>query len=151
MRSWQAAYPGIVPAEYLASLSIDRHEAMWRASIEKGAPQLLVARDEDETMLGWVSFGASRDEGAGSHDAEIWAIYIDAPAWGRGVGRALCDHALPRLRTQGFTCVSLWAFPQNTRAIRFYEALGFTGDPATEKTFTIADAEMREIRFSMKI
>jgi len=42
-------------AEYLASLSVDKREAMWRESIVKGVPQLFVAKVEDD-MVGWVAF-----------------------------------------------------------------------------------------------
>ena len=28
VRTWQAAYPGLVPADYLAALSVERYEVM---------------------------------------------------------------------------------------------------------------------------
>src|SRR2546425_11530804 len=61
--TWQSAYQGIVPAEYLASLSVDQREAMWRESIAEGVPELLVAKAEGG-MIGWAAFGPCRDEGS---------------------------------------------------------------------------------------
>jgi hypothetical protein len=68
--TWQSAYQGILPAEYLASLSVDKREAMWRESIVKGVPQLFVAKVEDD-MVGWVAFGPCRDEGSPADSAEV--------------------------------------------------------------------------------
>src|SRR5712691_2679399 len=55
--TWQSAYQGILPAEYLASLSVEKHEAMWRESTVKGVPELFVAKVEGG-MVGWVAFGS---------------------------------------------------------------------------------------------
>ena len=150
VRTWQAAYPGIVPEEYLASLSVEKFEKMWHGTIIKGVPQLLVAR-ESETQLGWVAFGPSRDQGAAATDAEIWAIYVGVPHWGRGVGRQLWLQARERMRAQGFESVSLWAFPENQRAGRFYAGLGFEVDPKSHKQFTLGGAQLNEIRFVRRI
>lgn len=47
--TWRAVYQGIVPDEYLATLSIEKREAFWRESIVKGTPELRVARIEGRT------------------------------------------------------------------------------------------------------
>jgi len=146
VRTWQAAYPGIVPAEYLASLRVDRYESMWKDRIAEGSPELLVAI-ESEAMIGWVAFGPSRDNGAATSDAEIWAIYVSPSQWSKGVGRALWRHAHARLRSLGFTSVGLWAFPENERAGKFYRALGFELEASSTKKFTLGDALLNEIRY----
>jgi ribosomal protein S18 acetylase RimI-like enzyme len=146
VRTWQAAYQGIVPDEFLASLSIEKHEAMWLGCILKGQPQLLVAT-ETGRMLGWVAFGRSRDEGAEADVAEIWAIYVEASQWGRGVGRRLWQQSCVQMREQGYRLVGLWAFPENVRAGNFYRALGFEVDSASAKQFTLGGSQLNEIRF----
>src|SRR5207302_11285948 len=73
--AWQSAYQGVVPPEYLASLSVEEREAMWRESIVKGVPQLFVAKVEG-AMVGWVALGPCRDEGSPPDCAEVWAIYV---------------------------------------------------------------------------
>jgi ribosomal protein S18 acetylase RimI-like enzyme len=147
VRTWQLAYPEIVPADYLASLSIEKHEAMWHGCIVAGAPQLLVATEADR-LLGWVAFGPSRDQGAASDVAEIWAIYVGATHWGGGVGRALWAQARERMQQQGFKSVGLWAFPENVRAGKFYRALGFHIEPSSGKQFTLGGSQLNEIRFA---
>ena len=134
VRTWQVAYPGIVPAAYLASLSIEKYEAMWHGSIVKGAPQVLVAA-EASGIVGWVAFDRSRDEAAAADVAEIWAIYVSAAHWGRGAGGRLWLEARERMRAQGFTSVGLWAFPENLRAGRFYRSLGFEVEAGSSRCF----------------
>ncbi len=139
-----------MPAEYLASLSIDRHEAMWSENIAEGTPELLVA-DEGDSILGWVAFGDSRDEDAGPDTAEIWAIYVDSSQWSAGVGRALWSRTLARLQERGFASVGLWAFPANERASRFYHALGFEVDASSAKQFVLGGASLDEVRYVRRI
>jgi ribosomal protein S18 acetylase RimI-like enzyme len=146
VRTWQVAYPGIVPAEYLASLSVEKYEAMWHDCILVGKPQLLVAAETDH-LLGWVAYGPSRDEGVGTDVAEIWAIYVGAHTWGRGVGRLLWAHARKRMHEQGFTSVGLWAFPENTRAGHFYRALGFEIEASSSKQFQLGGSRLNEARY----
>ena len=41
VRSWQVAYEDILPASYLATLTTEKREAMWRESISRGSPQFI--------------------------------------------------------------------------------------------------------------
>lgn len=54
-------------------------------------------------------------------------LHIDLlpQAQGRGLGRALMEQLLARLRAAGATGVHLGVDPQNASAVRFYEHLGF--------------------------
>jgi len=135
--TWQSAYQGIVPAEYLASLSVDQREAMWRESIAEGVPELLVAKVEGG-IVGWVAFGPCRDEGSPA----------DPSYWSSGVGRMLWHRAQARMLEQGFKTVSAWVFTQNARAIRFYRAAGFAPDLASVKEFELGGEQVQEIRYA---
>lgn len=146
VNSWRAAYASILPKEFLDALSVERRTAMWRHIMTEGKSELLVAQRGGE-VEGWINFGASRDEGAGSTDAEIWALYVSPTAWSTGMGRALGLAAQTRLQEQGFTSCSLWVLPQNARAIRFYQAAGFVANEAPHKTFVIADQPFEEVRY----
>ena len=66
--SWQAAYEGVVPAQFLASMSIDRREGIWRQRLEQGASGTWVI-EEHGAVLGWISTGPSRDTDALSSTA----------------------------------------------------------------------------------
>src|SRR5437870_811356 len=70
VRSWQAAYRGIVPDAHLDRLSIDRRAATWRESLANRPPDVFVAEREGR-MLGWISVGKSRDADADSNTGEL--------------------------------------------------------------------------------
>ena len=144
--SWQHAYKGILPAEYLASLSIEQRETMWRESIAKEQPQVLVAKSEGE-VLGFVAFGPSRDDGVSPNRAEIWALYLAPSSWSRGLGRGLWLASLERMVAQGFKTVSLWVIAGNERAIRFYAAAGFKPEPTSIRGFMLGGVQLQEVRY----
>ena len=144
--TWRASYASIVPPEYLASLSVERREAMWSECIATGVPELLLAK-EARGVQGWLSFGQCRDEGSSKAEAEIWAIYVAPSSWSTGAGRLLWLRARELMLAQGFKSCSLWVFPQNDRAIKFYRAAGFAHDGSAPKSFELGGAQLQEVRF----
>lgn len=136
-----------MPDDYLASLSADARETMWHEAIVAQQPELLVARVEG-SVVGWVSFGASRDDGAAASVGEVWAIYLDPGHVSTGAGRALWLCARERLIERGFASAMLWVLTGNARAIRFYERAGFTLDAGSAKSFKINGREIKEQRYS---
>jgi ribosomal protein S18 acetylase RimI-like enzyme len=148
--SWQAAYRGIVPDEHLASLSVERREAYWRSAIAAGETEVMVAR-EDKCIVGWVSIGACRDDGATPRDGEIWALYVLAEWWSKGVGQALWAGARERLVERGFVSASLWVLADNQRAIRFYRKAGFEANPGHTTTVTIGGKTLQELRYLCRL
>jgi ribosomal protein S18 acetylase RimI-like enzyme len=147
VESWQQAYQGILPADYLASLSIVEREVMWCELILRSQSALLVARSELGDILGFVAFGASRDTDASDDCAEIWAIYVKPAYWSLGVGRLLSLAALQQLRSERFKAVSLWVLADNQRAISFYIKAGFVAEPKSEKLFELGGTMLKELRF----
>ena len=144
--AWQHAYRDLLPADYLAGLSVDWRETVWRDAIALGEPQVLVARLVGE-VIGFASFGRSRDADAPAGCAELWAIYLSLTAWSRGIGRALWQAARDALAAQGFGSVTLWVMEGNARAIRFYEAAGFVLDADSAKRFEIGGQPLVEVRY----
>ena len=87
VRAWRVVYEGIVPAQYLASLSVQERANLWRRIIleQRGTVLLAIAPNG---ALGFVSFGPSRDKD-GKEKAEIHAIYVLPEFWKQGIGREL--------------------------------------------------------------
>ena len=148
--SWQHAYEGILPADYLATLSVEAREAVWRKAMAEGQPQLLVARSETG-VEGFIAFGPSRDRGAPADRAEIWALYTAPTVWSQGIGRALWLQARERLVEQGMRTVSLWVLTRNRRAILFYAAAGFAPEPGSARWFTMGGEQVQELRCTCDI
>lgn len=146
VNAWRAAYASVLSAEYLASLSVDAREAMWRQCIAAGEPALLVAKHHG-AVVGWLSFGASRGEGAPPSEGEVWALYVAPACWSTGAGRQLWLRALELMRDRGFTTCCLWVFPQNERAIRFYRAAGFVADARPPQSFELGGRQLQEVRY----
>lgn len=148
--SWQYAYRRQLPAAFLESLSVDDRVTWWARAIREADPSLLVARDEDR-VVGFVAFGASRDDDAASGTAEIQAIYVSPLHWGCGAGSALLSVARERLRASGYRRVTLWVIEGNECAFRFYARHGFVGDGTPAKTFEIDGTPLQERRLLLRL
>jgi ribosomal protein S18 acetylase RimI-like enzyme len=144
--TWRAAYAGILPAKFLAELSVERREAYWREEIPTGKQTLALVKKENKVM-GWVHYGTCRDKDAAAGSAEIWAIYVPPEFWSTGAGCQLWLHAQMGLAREGFRSVSLWVLDANSRAINFYRKAGFSLDPTGSKEFEIEGSVFREVRY----
>jgi ribosomal protein S18 acetylase RimI-like enzyme len=148
--SWQAAYRGMVPQDYLDALRVEPREKFWREAIARGSPELWVA-EVDAAVVGWVSFDASRDTDAAGTVGEISAIYSLAEHWSTGVGLNLWLTARSRLIERGFTAVTLWVFAENARAIRFYRAAGFEPMPGSVQHHERGGKSLLEQRYICRL
>jgi GNAT superfamily N-acetyltransferase len=129
--SWRHTYRGVLPDEYLDRLSVDDRESMWLGAFADPDPKsgALVA-EADGHLVGFASFGPSRDEDAPDGTGEVPAIYVEPAALGTGVGRELFAAVTETLRDAGFTRATLWALEANASARRFYEKAGWSWDGA---------------------
>jgi ribosomal protein S18 acetylase RimI-like enzyme len=137
-KSWHEAYTGIVSQEYLDKLTLEKCEKMafsW--------PDNIIVAKENGNVIGFVCYG---DRGEEAPDVgEIFALYVLADYYGKGVGRKLMDVGLEQIKH--FSQVRLWVLKENRRAIRFYEKCGFQPD-GTEMTSPNISAT--EIRMTLK-
>ena len=98
--SWRAAYQGIIPDDVLENLKIDQREEQWSSNLTDDVSETMVAHSQ-EGVLGFVSFGATRDEDDDpTQVGEIMAVYIAPGSWRRGIGRALCNAAVAALSAE---------------------------------------------------
>jgi len=148
VRAWQAAYPGVMPDDFLDGLDPVQFGERWARSLAEPAPRTsrLVVLTETGDLAGFAGVGPVRDDGAsGPGLGELYAINLDPDAWGRGLGRQLLSAATVELVGLGFTEAVLWVATGNARARRFYEAAGWSLDGAerTDQTFGPPIAEVR--------
>lgn len=125
---WPDIWPilrGIVAAgetyAYDRALSEDQAQALW---LLEPPGRSVVAVDDDGTMLGTAKMNPNH-MGPGAHVAS--ASFMVAPASaGRGVGRALGEHALDWARTEGYRAMQFNAVAEtNARAVGLWKSLGF--------------------------
>jgi L-amino acid N-acyltransferase YncA len=124
---WRHAYRGLLPDGFLDRLSVDEREASWREAFRDRGAAVFVAEEEGR-VIGFASFGPSRDRDAGPEVGEIPAIYVDPTVVGAGVGRALLDAAIEAMREAGYRRATLWVLEANAHARRFYERAGWRWD-----------------------
>jgi ribosomal protein S18 acetylase RimI-like enzyme len=132
VRSWQEAYSGLMPAEFLAALDPRDRAGRYRFESAEGPTTVLaVDRDGDgeEELLGFASFGRSRDHDLPDH-GEIGALYVDPTRHRGGIGRLLMVEARRRLAADGYAEAFLWVLDGNDRAREFYEREGWVADGA---------------------
>jgi GNAT superfamily N-acetyltransferase len=150
VRAWQAAYRGgLMPDDYLDSLSAEDRATMWRDALQsppRPRATRLVAEVNGE-VAGFALVGpAGGDEGADM--GELYAINVDPDHWGSGVGPALIDAGIGCLAGAGFDQAILWVHPDNARACRFYTNRGWMAD-GVERRDEVLGVEAPEARYSL--
>jgi ribosomal protein S18 acetylase RimI-like enzyme len=144
--SWQAAYRGIVPDEFLDGISLESRVVRWRqllSASESPLSETVVAVDHD-TVVGVCRSGPRRQPEAGSI-GEVYALHVEPRSWRRGIGTMLLDRTLRRLAGRGFTGGVLWVLRDNWNARHFYEAQGWsaTGEEMVDDRSGYAIPETR--------
>jgi ribosomal protein S18 acetylase RimI-like enzyme len=120
--SWHAAYRALIPAGRLAAFTVPVRTAAWQRNLRPGSAVRTAVFDGSTGVVGFASVGPSRDLAGWG---EVWALYVDPAAWGRGVGSALFADALAALARRGLPDVLLWVLEGNDRALGFYRGGGF--------------------------
>jgi GNAT superfamily N-acetyltransferase len=152
VRSWQAAYRGLLPDAYLDQLDVEARRVGWAQTIaETDWPRsgTLVATEANANVVGFAHLGPTRDDDLDpAVVGELAAIYALPEVWGSGVGRRLMVAAVNVLRDAGFGDAILWVLEGNDRAQRFYEIGGWVLD-GTAKDIVIADTSLAEVRYRL--
>ena len=149
-RAFEVTYRGIVPDAALDEW-IEGGTASWQVALanrEPDSPSRAWVAVRDGTLIGYATTSPARanwlppPDGAG----ELTNLYLDPDVIGTGVGRLLYEHAVSDLRDRGFDPLVVWAFRDNPRARRFYEARGLTID-VPDHSWVLADSPCPIVRF----
>jgi ribosomal protein S18 acetylase RimI-like enzyme len=151
VRSWQVAYRGHMPDEFLDGLDAEKRTNMWRELTLNPEKIVLVAEDQEGSVAGFSALGRSRDADAEPNTAEVSAIYVHPEKWRMGMGRALLSASLEEVRRREFDRVTLWVLEANGRARSFYESFGFTPDGAIKDDEHWKSFAVREVRYRLDL
>jgi len=149
VRSWRAAYGGVLPQSYLDDLDAARLCAQWRQTLETTAWPVtgtLVVIDaaaelsagqaagaDTAAITGFAHFGPTRDEDDDPQSVgELQTLYLDPLVWRRGAGSLLLGAVEKQLGEAGFATATAWTLENNDRARIFYERHGWHPDGATK-------------------
>jgi ribosomal protein S18 acetylase RimI-like enzyme len=145
--TWRSTYRGIVPDDYLDSLSYEHRAESWTQRIEEAAEGkwfIYVAVDERGQVVGFISGGPNRIDDP-VYKGELYAIYILQSCHGQGIGQQLTRVLAKSLLAKDIQPMMLWVFAQNTSARRFYESLG--GQLLRSNWFDINGVSIEEVAY----
>ena len=149
VRSWQVAYRGLLPDEYLDQLRPeDRAQGYDFATTDPQRPQTIVAV-ETGLIRGFATTAPPRDPAMVGY-GELYALYVDPEHWGRRIGMALVSAARDRLAELGFGNAYLWVLKGNARADGFSRIDRWTPD-GLERTGSVWGVTVNEIRYRRKL
>jgi L-amino acid N-acyltransferase YncA len=151
VRSWQVAYRGHMPDEFLDGLDAEKRTNMWCELTQNPDKMVFVAEDKEGDIVGFSALGPSRDPDAKSNTAEVSAIYVHPEKWKKGIGRALLSASLDEVRKREFDQVTLWVLEANQRARLFYESFGFTPDGAMKDDDHWKSFAVWEVRYRLNL
>jgi ribosomal protein S18 acetylase RimI-like enzyme len=144
--SWQSTYRGMLPDEFLASLSETGYAERWKRVIGDGSSKVYVAEGGSE-VVGFASGGRER-AGEKGYVGELYAIYVIDEAQRRGFGRELVRASVAGLRELGLDDMIIWVLRDNQPARRFYERLG--GVYVRAQPITIGSVTMEEVSYGWR-
>ena len=144
--SWQSTYRGMLPDEFLASLSETGYAERWKRVIGDGTSKVYVAEDEGE-VVGFASGGRER-AGEKGYAGELYAIYVIDATQRRGFGRELVRATVAGLRELGLDDMIIWVLRDNQPARSFYERLG--GVYIRAQPITIGSVTLEEVSYGWR-
>lgn len=105
-RSWQAAYRGLFPDEFLDAMDRRERPSQWAQEVDR--PETLVLAAEFLTahgceLIGFANAGTTRDDDLPPGIAELYAIYLNPDTWGTGAGSALLQRVIATMETESRT------------------------------------------------
>ena len=149
VRSWQAAYQGLIPDDYLKGLRPEERARRYEFASENPLAAATLVAMENDTLVGFATVAPARDADAAGH-GELCALYVDPDRLRRGVGSALLTAACERLVARGFRNLVLWVLAGNIPAQQFYEQKGWRKDGRARKA-TLWEVAVDEIRYRLVI
>jgi len=150
VRAWRHSYRGIVPDEMLAGLDPVESAGRWVEHLSTGRYGVFLAEPAPEPAPGpdrgeapglgaFCAVGPVRDEARdarpGVRTGELYALYADPLALGRGAGPAVHDTGVVHLGALGFRHAVLWVLSANPRARAFYAGHGWRRDDLPERSY----------------
>ncbi len=117
-----------------------RDLALWLKTVEEWLnesieqhnqkTEVLIAEDEQGERLGFATVSHSTHF-TGQRQAYIGELVTKETAEGQGIGQVLVQACEEWAREQGYTIITLTTGAGNTRALRFYNHLGFQNEDIT--------------------
>jgi len=144
--TWRSTYGGLLPDDFLASLSEAHYTERWRRVIADGSSRVFVVEDAG-SIAGFASGGRER-AGETGFTGELYALYVLQEDQRRGHGRELVRAVAGELRELRLPDMIVWVLRDNSSARAFYERLG--GTYVRAQPITIGTATLEEVSYGWR-
>ena len=144
--TWRSAYRGLLPDDFLTSLSEVNYAERWRRVIGEGMSRVFVV-EESAGIAGFASGGRER-AGETEFAGELYALYVVDDAQRRGHGRELVRAVAGALRELHLADMIVWVLRDNSAGRAFYERLG--GTYVRAQPITIGTATLEEVSYGWR-
>ncbi|PSU35831.1 GNAT family N-acetyltransferase [Photobacterium lutimaris] len=121
--SWQSVYTGLLDEKYLSEDVFQERGAIWEQRFSQPSEnQRIYVALENENLLGFICIYLDQDSEQGTL---IENLHVDKDTKGKGVGKALLQHATRIIQTEAsHSGAYLEVLSQNISAQHFYDYMG---------------------------
>jgi len=130
-RSWEAAYAGIIPDDYIREKNAGRPALFARIITDENNTQHVI--QADGKTVGIMGIDSPRDKDLGSEVYELQSIYLHPDCYRQGIGAQAMEFVSSVARNLGKTAITVWLLADNLNARAFYEKCGFTADGSSRE------------------
>jgi GNAT superfamily N-acetyltransferase len=148
--TWRATYGGVVPHDFLDSLSYETARTRWQYRLSDTTSSwpgwfYYVVEHEDD-IVGFAA-GGPQQGGNLPFSGELGMVDLLEKVQHQGMGRALVRTVAGRLKQSGYNSMLVWVLVENpSRA--FYEALG--GRACGEREINIGGVLLTEMAYGWR-
>jgi len=149
VETWRHAYRGLMPADVLRDLSVEKSAEAFRSFIARGVNENRILCGYIDTVLAgfalWNRHSESPDD-----MAELRALYVLPDRQGAGLGEALVGRCAADMQAAGYAAMAVFTLEANRPAQRFYERLGGIALPY-KRSFDIAGVSLPEVGYRISL
>ncbi|GAB0166708.1 GNAT family N-acetyltransferase [Lysinibacillus sp. CTST325] len=120
--SWRTTYKGILPDDFLNSLSYEQRIELWKKNISDDTNYVLVAENEQEEIIGFAT-GGQRKTNSVPNASDLTSIYLLEEYQGMGIGKQLLKEVFAYFKQKGYEKVFVEVLAEN-KTRDFYEYYG---------------------------
>jgi ribosomal protein S18 acetylase RimI-like enzyme len=147
--SWRSAYRGIVPQEFLDSLSVPRRARTYTFDTPETDNHLTWIALDHDAVVGFVTVGKTQ-VAEGPPVGEVQALYVTPDRWRSGVGSELLRQGEELLAAGGHSAAVLWVLADNSRGRSFYEAQGWSAS-GEQQIVELGGSPLIEVRYQKSL